>query len=246
MAFTDFAVEGLTFRGPVDESPATPKRGRPASGPGAQTAVFLSGDLDTTGSGQARLTIFTMRDRAVRNMTALPISDRLRVDQQPGRRLPLLRGSDLPGRSRPPVRGVRRDHGQRDRLRTLPGPLRQTERPERSRYLPRWISDHGPGNPTDWAEGITVVGNHIRRAARAGVYLNGVRHVQVTGNQISDVGTARLADGTTVIGSGDLTQNIGILMENPVTSADVTVALNSVVATRATRAPRRSTPISTR
>jgi hypothetical protein len=72
-AFTDFTVEGITFLGPVNQFPTVPTRGRTTSGAGAQTAVFLSGDLDTTGSGQAALTNFTMRNCAVKNMSALPI-----------------------------------------------------------------------------------------------------------------------------------------------------------------------------
>ncbi|WP_329338041.1 right-handed parallel beta-helix repeat-containing protein [Streptomyces sp. NBC_01352] len=307
VAFTDFAVEGLTFLGPVDESPATPKRGRTASGPGAQTAVFLTGDLDTTGSGQARLTNFTMRDCAVRNMTALPIRiggvrgkvsvtgceftnnqdagflfceevifQGNHVRQSADNGVSLSRGNGKiscvgntfencafngiwvagfltdKGPANFTVTGnVVRDVGHNgiyvdyaSKYGAITGNeidcglfRGPSDRPSDVNgagiYLGGFpITDRG--NPTDRAEGITVVGNHIRRAARAGVYLNGVRHVQVTGNQISDVGTAHLADGTTVIESGDLTQNIGILMENPVTSADVTVALNSVVDTRAT------------
>lgn len=307
VAFTDFTVQGITFLGPVNESPATPKRGRSVSGPGAQTAVFLSGDLDTTGSGQAQLANFTMRDCAVRNMTALPIRiggvrGRVSVtgceftnNQDAGflfceevifqgnhvRRsadngVSLSRGNvkiscvgntfencafngiwvagfltDKGPAGFTVTGNVVRDVGHNGIYVDYASKYGAITGNEIDCGLFRGPSDrpsdvNGAGiyiggfpiadraNPTDWAEGITVIGNHIRRATRAGVYLNGIKHVQVTGNQISDIGTPHLADGTTAIESGDLTQNVGILMENPTTSADVTVALNSVVDTRAT------------
>lgn len=72
-AFTNFTVEDLTFLGPVNSFPTVPTRARTISGSGAQTAVFLSGDLDSTGSGQAQLTNFTFRRCTVQNCSALPL-----------------------------------------------------------------------------------------------------------------------------------------------------------------------------
>ena len=89
-------------------------------------------------------------------------------------------------------------------------------------------------SPTTFAQGIVVSGNHIRTAARVGVYLNGVKRVQVVGNQISDVGTQFKADGSTAISSSDATQNIGVFLDNASSSADVTIGLNSVVDSRTT------------
>lgn len=305
--FTDFTVEGLTFTGTVDEFPATPKRARTTSGPGTQTAIFLSGDLDTTGSGQAPLTNFTMRNCTVRNCSALPI------------RIGGVRGKVS-------VTGCHFENNQdvgflfcsevifvgnhvlqsADNGVSLSRGCKKVTCAgntfENCAYNGIWVSgfltDKGPNNftvsgnvvrnigyngiyadyapkygaitgneidcgyyrgpsdqatdingsgiylggypvtdrttPTDWAQGITVVGNHIRTAARAGIYMNGAKRVQVVANQISDVGTQYLADGTTAISSSDATQNVGILMENSTTSSDVTVALNAVVDSRTT------------
>ncbi|MFI9271876.1 right-handed parallel beta-helix repeat-containing protein [Kitasatospora sp. NPDC052896] len=73
VAFTNFVIEDLTFLGPVSSSPTVPTRARTTSGAGAQTAVYLSGDLDLTGSGQAQLMNFTMRRCTVQNCSALPL-----------------------------------------------------------------------------------------------------------------------------------------------------------------------------
>lgn len=89
-------------------------------------------------------------------------------------------------------------------------------------------------SPTTFAQGVVVSSNHIRTAARVGVYLNGVKRVQVIGNQISDVGTQFKADGTTTILSSDATQNIGIFLDNASSSADVTIGMNSVIDSRTT------------
>jgi len=88
--------------------------------------------------------------------------------------------------------------------------------------------------PTTFAQGVVVSSNHIRTAARVGVYLNGVKRVQVEGNQISDVGTQFKADGTTAISSSDATQNIGVFLDNASSSADVTIGMNSIVDSRGT------------
>lgn len=94
--------------------------------------------------------------------------------------------------------------------------------------------DNDRANPTAWAEGIIVQGNAIYRAARCGVYLNGVKNSSVIGNQITNAGSEFKADGTTAIGTSDATTNAGILMENSTTSSNVVVALNNVVDARAT------------
>ncbi|GAB2696003.1 beta strand repeat-containing protein [Kitasatospora kifunensis] len=72
-AFTNFTIEDLTFLGPVNSFPTVPTRARTTSGNGAQTAVYLSGDLDSTGTGQAQLTNFIFRRCTVQNCSALPL-----------------------------------------------------------------------------------------------------------------------------------------------------------------------------
>ncbi|MFE2710613.1 right-handed parallel beta-helix repeat-containing protein [Streptomyces mirabilis] len=307
VAFTNFTLEDLTFAGPVNEFPAAPKRARTTSGVGAQTAVFLSGDLDTTGSGQAQLSNFTMRRCTVQNMTALPIRiggvrgkvsvtnceftnnqdcgflfcqevifTGNHVMQSADNGVSLSRGSQkitcvgntfencayngiwvagfntdkgpqnftLAGNVIRNVgyNGIYADYAPRYGAITgneidcgyYRGPSDQTSDVNGAGiYLGGYpVTDRA--NPTDWAQGIEVVGNHIRGAARAGVYLNGVRRVQVIANLLADIGTQFLADGTTTITSADATQNIGILMENAATSANVTVALNDVIDSRGT------------
>src|SRR5579885_651466 len=72
-AFNDFNVEELCFTGSVNQTVSVPTRARTTSGPGTQTAIFLSGSLDTSQPGNAVLTNFTMRRCIVRNCSALPI-----------------------------------------------------------------------------------------------------------------------------------------------------------------------------
>ncbi|MCX4596102.1 right-handed parallel beta-helix repeat-containing protein [Streptomyces sp. NBC_01549] len=307
ITFTDFTLEGITFLGPVNEFPAAPKRARTTSGAGAQTAVFLSGDLDTTGSGQAQLTNFTMRNCAVRNMSALPIRiggvrgkvsvtgceftnnqdcgflfcqeviyNGNHVMQGADNGVSLSRGCQKItctgntienvayngiwvagfGTDKGPtsfavtgnvvknvgLNGVYIDYaakhgavvGNEIDCGLFRGPSDQPSDANGAGVYIGGFPTTDRANPTDWATGITVVGNHIRQAARAGVYLNGARRVQVTGNVIVDIGTQFLADGTTAISSADATQNVGILMENASTSANVTVALNDVIDSRGT------------
>ncbi|MFF3565727.1 glycosyl hydrolase family 28-related protein [Streptomyces sp. NPDC002574] len=307
IAFTDFAIEGITFVGPVNEYPITPKHARTTSGTGAQTAVFLSGDLDPTGSDQAKLTNFTMRNCAVRNMSALPIRiggvrgkvsvtgceftnnqdagflfceevlfNNNHIYQSADNGVSLSRGSSkitcignviencayngiwVAGFSihKGPVNftvtgNIIRNVGHNGIYIDYASKYGVIVGNEIDGGLFRGPSDapsnvNGAGiyiggfpitdraNPSDWAEGITVTGNHIRRTARTGIYLNGVKYVQITGNQISDVGTQFLADGITAVASADTAQNIGILMENPSTSTEVIVSLNSVVDSRTT------------
>jgi len=88
--------------------------------------------------------------------------------------------------------------------------------------------------PTDWAEGIAVTGNHIRRVPRAGVFGTGIKRTIILGNQISDIGTQYLADGTTSIAAADATTNVGILIDQATTSSDVVIALNHIVDGRTT------------
>jgi hypothetical protein len=75
-AFTRFTVEGITFSGTVNEYPTTPKRARSTSATGASAAIYLSGDLDITGTGQGIMRDFTMRNCRVENCTSLPINIR--------------------------------------------------------------------------------------------------------------------------------------------------------------------------
>lgn len=307
VAFTNFALEDLVFQGSVNEFPTTPKRNRTTSGPGAQTAVFFTGDLDTTGSGQAQLHDFTMRRCTVRNMSALPV----RIGGVRGRvsitDCEFLYCQDAGFIFCEEV-DFSRNHvygGADNGVSLSRGCQKITcvgNRIENCAYDGIWLSgffaDKGPthfavsgnvirnvghnginidfaakygavaGNeidcgyfrgpsdeptnirgagiyvggypiddrpaPTDWAQDIAISGNQIRRAARAGIYVNGAKRVTVIGNLISDVGTQYLADGTTAITSTDATTNVGVLVENATTSSDITVALNPVVDSRTT------------
>lgn len=307
VAFTDFTVEGITFLGSVNQFPTVPTRGRTTSGPGAQTAIFLSGDLDTTGTGQAALTNFTIRGCTVKNMSALPI----RIGGVRGK--VSVTGCDFINNQDAGFlfcESVDFSHnyvygGADNGVSLSRGCKRVTcvgNRIENVAYNGIWVagffSDKAPQNftvtgnvirnvghngiyadyaprygaitgnsidcgyyrgpsdqptdiqgagiyiggfpitdrttPTDWAQGITVTGNLIRAAARAGVYVNGGKRITIIGNQISDIGTQYLADGTTAISSADATTNVGVLVENATTSSDITVALNPVVDSRTT------------
>jgi hypothetical protein len=307
IAFTSFTLEDLTFAGPVNELPTGPKRSRTTSGAGAQTAVFLTGDLDTTGSGQAQLTDFTMRRCTVKNMTALPVrigGVRGRVvvtqcefinNQDAGfifceevefsgnhvyasadNGVSLSRGCKKVTCVGNRIENVAYNGIWISGFNTDKGPQNFTVAANVIKnvghngiyadYAPRYgtiigneidcgyyrgPSDQptdiqGTGiylggypitdrtNPTDWAQGIVVADNHVRAAARAGVYLTGVRRALVTSNLIADIGTQFLADGTTTISNSDATTNVGVLMENASTSANVTIALNDVIDSRGT------------
>jgi Pectate lyase superfamily protein len=94
--------------------------------------------------------------------------------------------------------------------------------------------DTDRANPTDLADSWVISGNQIRRFPRAGVFLQGVKNILVATNQISDIGTQYLADGTTAISSSDQTQNTGILMDQAATSSNVVIGLNHIVDTRNT------------
>jgi parallel beta helix pectate lyase-like protein len=305
VAFSNFTVEDIVFAGSVSELPTSPKRARATSGAGAQTAIFLTGDLDTTGTGQAQLTNFTMRRCTVQFTSALPI----RIGGVRGRVLVTncefigcqdagfvfceevdFSHNHVYGGADNGVslsRGCKKITCVGNRIENVAyngiwvagfntdkAPQNFTVAGNVIRnvgyngiycdYAPRYGSItgneidcgyyRGPSdqpsdingagiylggypttdraNPTDWAQGITVIGNEVRTAARAGIYLNGVRRCQVIANLIEDTGTQFLANGTTAISSSDATQNVGILMENSSTSANVTIALNDVVDSR--------------
>ena len=70
---TDFVVDGICFTGPVNQTVSTPTRARTTSGNGTQTAIYISGDLDSGLPGNSSFTNFTMRNCIVKNNSALPI-----------------------------------------------------------------------------------------------------------------------------------------------------------------------------
>ncbi|MGW4223013.1 right-handed parallel beta-helix repeat-containing protein [Streptomyces bauhiniae] len=303
--FTDFTVEGITFLGSVNQFPTVPTRARTTSGTGAQTAIFMSGDLDTTSTGQAQLTNFTMRNCAVKNCSALPI----RIGGVRGKvsvtNCDFINNQDAGFLF---CESVDFSHnyvsmGADNGVSLSRGCKKVTcvgNRIENVAYNGIWVagffSDKAPQNftvtgnviksvghngiycdyaprygaitgnsidcgyyrgpsdqptdlqgsgiyiggypitdrtaPTDWAQGISVTGNLIRAAARAGVYINGAKRITIIGNPISDIGTQYLADGATAISATDATTNVGVLVENATTSSDITVALNPVVDSR--------------
>ncbi len=307
VAFTNFAIDGITFLGPVNEFPTSPKRARTTSGAGGQTAVFLDGDLNTVGTGQAALDGFKMTRCVVKNMTALPILlkgirgkvvilgnefinnqdvgftfcqevifNNNHVSMSADNGVSLSRGcakvtctgntfenccyhgiwasgfsTDLGPTDFTITGNIVRNVGFNGVMcDTAPAYGTITGNSLYGGYF-RGASDqasdiNGAGvyiggypatrtSQTNLATGIAVVGNSIHCFARAGIYLNGVKDITILGNQILDIGTQFLSDGTTAILSTDAMQNVGILMENSATSSTVVVALNSVKDNRATQ-----------
>ncbi|WP_327066886.1 glycosyl hydrolase family 28-related protein [Kitasatospora sp. NBC_01302] len=307
VACADFSIVGITFLGPVNETPAVPQRSRTTSGSGAQTAVFLSGDLDLSGSGQAQITNFVMRDCRVRNMTALPIRiggvrgrvsvtnceftnnqdvgflydeevifANIHIQDSADNGVSVSRGCakvtvtgntiqnscyngiwvsgydtstgptqfSVTGNT---VVGVGNNGIYADAAPTVGsitgntvdcgyyrGPAGQASTATGAGI---WIGGYPVTNrttPTAYATGISVTGNTIRSAPLAGIYLTGAEHVTITGNTLLDIGTQYAADGITPIAATDTTQNIGILIDQPTTVTDVTVALNTIADTRPT------------
>lgn len=72
-SFHDFTIDSMTFSGPVNEFPTSPKRTRTTSGAGCITAVYITGDGDPWTAGVQPVSNFTMRNCTVQNCTALPI-----------------------------------------------------------------------------------------------------------------------------------------------------------------------------
>jgi hypothetical protein len=318
-AVKDFEIEGVTFLGPVTISPAVPTRvttggnddiftvSGATSGPGAVTALYVSGDTDPDNPGGARVENISIRNCKFRNLAGLPL---------------LLKG----------VRGVLRVvnnefsysmdvgfvayeelifsgnhvYGSRDNgLSASRGGKKITVTGNTFEnctfngiFVAGFLTDKGPqnftisgnvvknvgnsgiyldsapkfgsitsneldggffrgpvdiptdgavcgifiggyplsdrANPTDWAEGIAVVGNHIRQFPRAGIYGTALKRVMIVGNQISSIGTQFMANGTTAISAADQTQNVGILIDNATTSSQVLVGMNHISDARST------------
>jgi hypothetical protein len=88
--------------------------------------------------------------------------------------------------------------------------------------------------PATLSTGLLIAGNTIRQAAKAGIYLTGASGVKVTGNLLIDTGTQFFADGTTAITSSFTSQNVGIYVDTPSTSANIVITDNMTVDTRGT------------
>lgn len=89
--------------------------------------------------------------------------------------------------------------------------------------------------PVDYATDLVINSNQIRRVPNAGILIAGaLKRSLIIGNQISDVGTQYLADGTTVISPSDAQRNIGILVNYATTCSDVTIAMNRISDSRST------------
>lgn len=307
IAFDGFALDSITFLGPVTERLDVPQRARATSGPGASSAVFLAGDLDPDGAGNAALSNFTMRNCRVDDCTSLPIYIRgvrgtvrvvdcdfrnnmdvgfifceevifanNHVERSADNGVSISRGcskvtctgntfdtccyngiwlsgfAGTPGAQNFAVTGnVIRNVGHNGiDLDEAPkhgtisgnhidcgyyrGPVDSPVNNEGAGILIGGYPGNNRAAPTNLAEGLLVTGNSIRRAARAGVYLAGGKAVVVSNNLISDVGTQFLADGVTAIAASDLTQNVGVLLDQPTTSSHLVVKDNVVLDTRAT------------
>lgn len=303
-SFSNFIIDGITFEGPVNETPSTPKRARTTSGTGCQTAVHIDGDLAT---GTGAITNFTMRNCTVQNCTALPIriagvrgvvrvvdcnfinnqdvgflfcqevifaDNHITMSADNG--VSLSRGNtkvtctgntiDNCAYSGIHVAGFLTDIGPTN-FTVVGNTVKNVGfNGIYADYAPKYgtIADNdidcgyfrGPSDqasdangagiylggyppsdrvtPTDWVTGVAVTGNHIRRAARCGIYLSGGKQISLVGNLIEDTGTQFLADGSTAIASSDATSNIGIYIEQSTTSTNVTVVANTMTDTRAT------------
>ena len=84
------------------------------------------------------------------------------------------------------------------------------------------------------AYALTVSGNTIMNAARAGISLNQTTNIFVTGNLIINPGTQFLADGVTAILASDTTTNAGILTTSLGSYTNVWINNNTVIDDRAT------------
>lgn len=90
------------------------------------------------------------------------------------------------------------------------------------------IQIYGDNTTTQFANNISVSGNTILNAARAGVAVNNAKNISITNNLIVNAGTEFLADGTTVILSTDVTTNIGIFSSH-LTNTNVWVDGNIII-----------------
>jgi hypothetical protein len=88
--------------------------------------------------------------------------------------------------------------------------------------------------PATLSTGLLIAGNMIRQAAKAGIYLTGASGVKVSGNLLIDTGTQFWSDGVTAIVASNTSQNVGIYVDTPSTSANIVITDNMTVDTRAT------------
>lgn len=73
ISVSDVTWESLTMLGPVSNRPTVPTRARTTSGPGADVAIWMDGDLDTATPGAGTVRNITVRNCTVRGSTWLPI-----------------------------------------------------------------------------------------------------------------------------------------------------------------------------
>lgn len=83
-------------------------------------------------------------------------------------------------------------------------------------------------NPIAYAQGLSITGNFIYQSPRAGVYIEASQNIKISNNFIVGVGTQFLFDGTTAISATSTTQNIGILINNPITSTNLIIQNNMI------------------
>jgi hypothetical protein len=75
---TNFRVEDIKFLGPVNQTVTTPTRGRTTSGPGADVAIWIDGDLNTStdsapAGGRPVITNVSVHNVTVEGSTWLPV-----------------------------------------------------------------------------------------------------------------------------------------------------------------------------
>lgn len=91
-----------------------------------------------------------------------------------------------------------------------------------------------PNALTDYADGLVIANNALFRCAKGGIFLRaGVHNSKIDGNLVIDPGSPFLADGVTPVPAADPTNNFGISIDYPATHANLDVANNTVVETRA-------------
>lgn len=91
-----------------------------------------------------------------------------------------------------------------------------------------------PGNPTTFAEDITIVGNTVVDAARCGITVRGTKRAKISDNIITNCGSEFFADGTSPVGAAATSQNFGIGCEPnyAATCDNIHIQNNLIVDTR--------------
>lgn len=314
-SFHDFAIDGLTFSGTVNQFPGVPTRARTMSGPGCITAIYISGNGDPFASGSGVVTNFTMRGCTVQNCSALPIrlagvrgtvrvtdcnfannqdvgfifnqevifaNNHVQMSADNGvsisrgnRKVTCtgntfenccyngiwLSGFDINNDGDPqnvgpsnftctgntivdvgnngiivdgaPSHGV--IAGNFVKQGYFRGPVDQASNINSAGILMGGYPISDRASPTAFAANIQITGNTLHQCGRAGIdVVGGTKDIDIDSNLVLDCGTQFMADGLTAIAASNNSQNVGILIENTASCANISVRNNTVTDSRAT------------